>query len=205
MSDSRTDIAPDNLPTSDGQLARAAVRGDRSAFDVLVGRYQRQVTAAAYRLLNNIDDAREVAQEAFLRAFRRLKSLDKPDRFGGWMMRIVVNQALNFRRGRALRRTDSLSRREEASDRGELNLPDPAMPTPSENASAAELRQNMVDAMGELPEKQRMALTLFSIQKLPQKQVAEILGTSVEAVKWHVFTARKKLKEKFRDYFQVTP
>ncbi len=203
MSKDVRDATPDGLPTTDGELVRATLRGDRGAFDLLVGRYQRLATATAYRLLSNTDDALEVTQDAFLRAFQRLASLSKPERFGAWLTRIVVNQALNYRRGRALRQKESLTPLRlggEDNQRGELNIADTATASPEEEASAKELKEDIYDALGDLPEKQRMALVLFSVQKLPQKQVAEMLNMSVEAVKWHVFTARKKLKDRFRDY-----
>jgi RNA polymerase sigma-70 factor, ECF subfamily len=150
-----------------------------------------------------MDDALEVTQESFLRAYRRLSGLSTPERFQGWLLRIVYNQALNFRRGRALRKTsslDAISGAEQAEGRAELNLPDPSAPAPAQQASAKELQRRIERALAELPEKQRLALVMFSMQKMPQKDVAEALDISVEAVKWHVFTARKKLKEVLKDY-----
>jgi RNA polymerase sigma-70 factor (ECF subfamily) len=67
-------------------------------------------------------------------------------------------------------------------------------------ASGKEVQQMLGEFIDELPDMQRQALVLFSLQKMPQKEVAEVLGCSVEAVKWHVFTARKKLKERLRDH-----
>ena len=184
-----------------GRLVRAAVRGDLGAFDVLVARYQRQATAVAYRLLSNRDDAMEVTQDAFLKSFDKLKTLSKPNRFGPWLMRIVSNLALNRRRSRALRRAASLDAPlDDAEGRGERNLPDPRASSPMEIASSRELKEKIAAAIEELPEMQRQALVLFSIAKLPQKEVARQLGCSVQAVKWHVFTARKKLKETFKEY-----
>jgi len=145
----------------------------------------------------------EVTQDAFCRAYDKLASLSNPDRFGGWLLRTVTNQSLNRRRRRAVRRMSSLDAPAAAAredDRAEWNLADPAATTPADMACAAELKENIRDALDDLPEKQRAALVLFSIQKLPQKQVAEMLNMSVEAVKWHVFTARRKLKERFREY-----
>ena len=83
---------------------------------------------------------------------------------------------------------------------GRCNLPDPAAVNPGQAASAKELSQRIDEAMSQLSEKQRQALVLFSVKKMPQKEVASILGLSVEAVKWHVFTARKKLKDLLQDY-----
>src|SRR6476619_3414078 len=85
---------------SDGQLVTQALEGDRPAFDQLIVRYQRQAVAVSYRLLGNTQDALEVTQDAFLKAFTSLSSLQKPEAFGGWLMRIVSNLSLNFRRSR---------------------------------------------------------------------------------------------------------
>lgn len=185
----------------DGELVRAARRGDLGAFEVLVGRYQRQATAVAYRLLNNREDAMDVVQDAFLKAYERLASLSQPGRFGPWLLRIVSNLSLNFRRARALRRSESLDGGDGGDDsHGRLNRPDPHAADPPSLASADEMGRLLARAIEELPHMQRQALVLFSIEKMPQKDIAELLGCSVEAVKWHVFTARKKLKERFKDY-----
>jgi len=198
-----TDETSDRMAASDGVLAAAAAGGDRLAFDALVGRHQRRATQLAYRLLGNMDDALEVTQDSFLRAYRRLASLSAPEKFQAWLLRIVSNQALNYRRGRALRKSSSLDAPgggEQEDGRGELNLPDPSAPAPVQEASAKELQRQIQSALADLPEKQRLALVMFSIQKMPQKEVAQALDMSVEAVKWHVFTARKKLKDKLKDY-----
>lgn len=192
-----------NLPsTSDGDLVRATIRGDRRAFDALVRRHQRLATQVAFRLVGNSDDADEIAQEAFCRAFGKLKSLSEPHRFGGWLLRIVSNQALNFRRSRALRQTLRLADMGggQESDGTEATLPDKQALGPDELMAGRELGQRIGEVLAELPEKQRLSLVLFSMEKLPQKQIAEMLGISVEAVKWHVFAARKKLKLELKEY-----
>ena len=199
--DRRAPADPQGPGGDEALLVRVALGGDLGAFDKLVERYQRQATAVAYRLLNHRDDAMEVVQDAFLKAFDKLATLSKPERFGPWLMRITSNLALNRRRSRALRRTASLDNRpDDADGRGELNLPDPHAESPLEAASGKELKAKIAAAIDELPEMQRQALVLFSIAKLPQKEVAEQLGCSVQAVKWHVFTARKKLKEQLEEY-----
>lgn len=186
---------------SDGELVRSALRGDLGAFDRLVGRYQRQATAVAYRLLNHREDALEVVQDAFLKAYQKLSTLSERDRFGPWLLRIVSNLALNRRRSRALRRSASLEAIVEGSDgQGDNSPPDERAVGPDDAMSAQDVRSLLDRAIAELPEMQRKALTMFCIAQLPQKEIAEALGTSVEAVKWHVFTARRKIKEKLKDY-----
>jgi RNA polymerase sigma-70 factor (ECF subfamily) len=192
--------ASDNHDLPDAQLVRNVLRGQLSAFDDLVRRYQRRAVAVAYRLLSHREDAQEVAQDAFLKAYDKLPSLTQPERFGSWLLRIVSNLALNKRRWRSLRKATSLEAEqgEDTSLKGEL--PDGHGPSPLEVASGKEVQQMLGEFIDELPDMQRQALVLFSLQKMPQKEVAEVLGCSVEAVKWHVFTARKKLKERLRDH-----
>src|SRR5436305_8735104 len=91
------------MEASDGQLVQQVLAGQRASFDQLVQRYQRQAVAVSYRLLGSTHDASEVTQDAFLKAFASLGSLQKPEAFGGWLMRIVSNLSLNFRRGRKTR------------------------------------------------------------------------------------------------------
>ncbi|MFQ5805763.1 MAG: RNA polymerase sigma factor [Phycisphaerae bacterium] len=183
---------------SDAEFVRAARAGRRVAFDELVERYQRRAVSAAYRLLGNLHDALEVCQEAFIRAYRHLDSLEEGQRFGSWLLRIVTNLSLNFRRDRAVggRRVslddcvldDHGPRAEHLDQRPEAEL------------AASELRSVVQAAIAQLPEQQRTALVLFGFEQLPQKEVAAIMDCSVEAVKWHVFQARKKLREQLADY-----
>src|SRR5690349_24884203 len=91
------------MEPSDGQLVQQVLAGQRKGFDELVTRYQRQAVAVSYRLLGNTQDTMEVTQDAFLKAFTSLDSLQKPEAFGGWLMRIVSNLSLNYRRGRKTR------------------------------------------------------------------------------------------------------
>src|SRR3954465_8996262 len=94
----------DDAAPTDGQLVVRTNEGDRKAYDLLIARYQRQAVAVSYRLLGNTQDALEVSQDAFLKGFTSLSTLQKPEAFGGWLMRIVSNLSLNYRRSRKVRR-----------------------------------------------------------------------------------------------------
>src|SRR3954467_10692153 len=101
-----TDPAPrgnESGGPTDGQLVTQVLAGQRTCFDTLISRYQRQAVAVSYRLLGNTNDALEVSQDAFLKAFTSLDTLQKPEAFGGWLMRIVSNLSLNYRRSRKVR------------------------------------------------------------------------------------------------------
>jgi len=189
---------------ADRELVLAVLDGRREAFDELIRRYQRQAVAVSYRLLGNSHDALEVTQDAFLKAFTSLSTLQRPEAFGGWLMRIVSNLSLNFRRSR--------------KTRSQLPLDDLLGPSDTQQSEAAgasdwmvqngdpvhrleseEMGRRLKTALTQLPEKQRLAIVMFTIEQLPQKQVAVALQCSVEAVKWHVFQGRKKLRELLKD------
>ncbi len=177
-------------------LVLEAQRGDDDAFAELVRLYQRRAVSVAYRLLNNMEDASDVTQDAFVRAYRHLDQLDDPAKFGGWLLRVVSNLSLNYRRSRSIRRAVSLDDGHSFDDGDGSSLADRLAAPATDNTEA--LPQDTHDAVSQalatLPEKQRLALILFSVEGMPQKQVADILECSVELVKWNVFQARKKLR-----------
>jgi RNA polymerase sigma-70 factor (ECF subfamily) len=88
MEANASDPVPSGLSPSDGELVARSLKADRSAFDELIRRYQRQAVAVSYRLLGNSHDALEVTQDAFLKAYGSLATLQKAEAFGGWLMRI---------------------------------------------------------------------------------------------------------------------
>ena len=187
---------------ADAQAVARSLAGDMTSFDRLIEKYQRRAVAVSYRLLGNIDDAMDVCQEAFVRAFRSLGSLQEPERFGPWLMRIVSNLSLNYRRGRRTNLSLSTGDDEagiedlvtDRSSRGGHTAPDSLL--------RDELQRAITAAIGALPEQQRLSLILFAIEQLPQKEVAEILDCSVEMVKWNVFQARKNLKQALAEYIE---
>jgi RNA polymerase sigma-70 factor (ECF subfamily) len=184
---------------ADGDLVRKSLAGDRESFGRLVDRWQKRAAGLAYRLLGNRDDALEVCQEAFVRAWTHLGELKEPEKFGPWLMRAVTNRSLNFRRDRktAVSLDDVLSAE---SGRWEPAVPGRAGAEPGGEFAAGELSRAARAAIDRLPEKQRAALLLFSMEGLPQQEVARMLGSSVEAVKWHVFQARRKLREELKEF-----
>ncbi len=180
--------------------------GDSEAFATLVREYQRRAVSVAYRLLGNLEDAKDASQDAFVRAYERLGQLDDPSRFGPWLLRIVSNQALNFRRARKSKAAASLDNGmtvPEQARRPGTGLRITGGSESEAEALPAELQTAVTQAMERLPEKQRLALVLFSVEGMAQKQVAEVMECSVELVKWNVFQARKKLKEMLAEHISA--
>src|SRR5437868_6390241 len=157
------------MEPSDGQLVQQVLAGQRKAFDELVNRYQRQAVAVSYRLLGNTQDAMEVTQDAFLKAFTSLGSLQKPEAFGGWLMRIVSNLSLNYRRSRKIRQQlpldDALG--PQSGDAGDaagggsewMSRGD----DPVHALESREMGAKLMRALDDLPEKQRLAIIMFTM------------------------------------------
>jgi RNA polymerase sigma-70 factor (ECF subfamily) len=191
---------------TDGEFVVKALAGDRTAFDQLISRYQRQAVAVAFRLLGNTQDSLEVTQDAFLKAYRSLSTLEKPQAFGGWLMRIVSNLSLNYRRSRKNRRQLPLDDLLGAADSGHTEAGNSEWMArsgdPAKDLEGRELGEKLDAALKQLPDKQRQAILMFTVDELPQKDVAAALNCSVEAIKWHVFQGRKKLRELLKDQLQ---
>jgi len=164
------------------QAIEASRRGEREAFDRLVLRYQRDVYRLCYRFVNNHEDANDLAQEVFLRAWRAIPRFRGQSSFSTWLYRIAVNACLNFR---ALRRP--------ATQELPEALPDPVPGAEARLESDDEARR-VRTAVARLPEKQRATLILKVYHDLTHEQVAEILGSSVGTVKANLFHALGNLR-----------
>jgi RNA polymerase sigma-70 factor (ECF subfamily) len=175
---------------SDSEEIRRAQEGDREAFSGLVRRYQRRVYATAYRVVGNHSDADDLSQEAFLRAYRALRSFDGRSDFFTWLYRIVINLALNHLRSVQRRRTSPLE---------DGRLPagwDQSATDPRRTAEAKDLYRRVGAAIETLPPSLRVTVVLALIEELPHKQVGEILGCSEGTIAWRVNQARKLLRQR---------
>ena len=171
------------LREDDRQAILACQRGEREAFDRLVERYQRDVYRLCFRYVNNHHDANDMAQEAFLKAFRALPSFRGDSSFSTWLYRIAVNTCLNFRQSR---RAPYEPLSEELPD-----LRPPVALSIEEGERAASVRA----AVAKLPEKQRATLILKLYHELTHEEVARILGSSVGTVKANLFHALNNLRK----------
>ena len=174
------------------RLVEASQAGSRGAFDELVRMYQRRAMGVAVRLLGNAEEAGEAVQAGFVRAYLNIGKLKEPKRFEVWLLRIVTNAAISQRRA-AKRRKEKIKI---ANAYGE----DKKAISPVEKGIAEELKEAMQRAMLKLSKKEAKAIALFGLEDLSQSQVAEIMGCSVEAVRWYVFRARQKLKTLLKEY-----
>jgi RNA polymerase sigma-70 factor, ECF subfamily len=186
--------------TDDRTLVQATLDGHRAAFDLIVERYRRSVYQVCFRFVGNHEDASDLAQDAFIRAYRAIGKFKGDSALGTWLYRIAVNVSLNRL---ALKRPPLESLDAGADPRGEEGragpierglLEDTSGERPDEPVMRAERAAIVKAAIARLPEKQRATLILRVYHELPHEEIAHMLGSSVGAVKANFFHALQNLK-----------
>ena len=171
------------LRVDDREAVEACQKGQREAFDPLVERYQRDVYRLCYRYVNDPQDANDMAQEVFLKAYRAIGRFRGESSFSTWLYRIAVNTCLNFR---SSRRPGG----EELSD----SVPDGHAGV-LDTMVADERARRVREAVTRLPEKQRATLILKVYHELTHEEVAAVVGSSVGTVKANLFHALGNLRK----------
>ena len=184
-------------PETDEQLVRKAQLDDERAFGELVHRYESKVYSLALKMLRNPEDAEDVLQDTFLRAYRGIKSFQGNSTFSTWIYRITANSALMRLRRKHLP-TVSIDDADERE--APINIADWA-PGPVEQLLTQETQQAMNDAVQSLPPEFRQVFVLRDIEELSNSEVAEILDLSVAAVKSRLHRARLKVRDRLTPYF----
>jgi RNA polymerase sigma factor (sigma-70 family) len=178
---------------SDGALVAGAKRGDTRAFEKLVSRHEQRVLAVAQRITNNREDAEDVAQESFHKAFLYLDDFQEKSRFSTWLTRIAINEAFMLLR----RRRGVFEVLPENPDDGMKSSSEAFVdqsPNPEESCSQRERKQLLTEAINCLSPTIRTAILLRDIEERSVKETAQILGASITAVKARVFQGRRKLR-----------
>jgi RNA polymerase sigma-70 factor (ECF subfamily) len=179
----RTPAADTRAYSEEREAIAACLAGDRDAFGLLVERHQRGVYRLCYRYLNNHEDASDLAQETFIKAYRALGRFRGESSFATWLFRIAVNACLNFRAARG-REAEELP--EALADTG---------PSVAERLVFRQQANRVQEAVGRLPPKQRATLILKVYHEMSHEQVAGVLGTTVGTVKANLFHALGNLRK----------
>jgi RNA polymerase sigma-70 factor (ECF subfamily) len=163
-------------------LVQAVQEGDEVAFGVLVDRYLDSAYVTALSVLRNAHDAEDAVQGAFIRALERIDQLKPGSPFGPWFYRVLRSTCLNLRRREALRSHDDIP----VSAAGGRD--------PEQDLQRELTRERVIGALGELPEMQRLAVTLYDLEGYSHQEIAEILGIAVGTSRAHVHHARRTLR-----------
>jgi RNA polymerase sigma-70 factor (ECF subfamily) len=183
-------------------LVRRAQGEDTDAYDQLVRRYQERVYATVYHMTSNHEDAHDLVQETFIKAFRALKSFKGDSSFYTWVYRIAVNKTINFLKQRKNRVHVSLN----DVDFNAENDPDlvalVSEKTPRRDLNLLELQEKLNGAMLKLSEHHRMVVTLHDIQGLSHEEIGKIMDCNVGTVRSRLFYARQQLQAYLSEYLK---
>ena len=195
-------VAPSATRAEEDEFVRKAQQGDLAAYDELVRRYQERVYATVYHMTSNHEDANDLAQEAFIKAYQALKSFKGGSSFYTWVYRIAVNKTINFLKQRKNRAAMSLN----DLDFNAENDPDLVAlvsdKTPRRDAALSELQKKLNEAMQKLSEQHRLVVTLHDVQGLAHEEIAEIMDCNVGTVRSRLFYARQQLQGYLIDYLK---
>lgn len=179
---------------TDTDIIEKVKNGDDQAFEELVVRYQNKIYNLALRMTGNADDAFDMTQEAFVRAWRGLETFQFESSFSTWLYRLASNLCIDFLRSQKRRRTVPLVFEEDGEEK-QYDLPDPH-PEPEAVVLAAEEQRVLEQALNELEPEYRQIITMRVIDDLSYTQIAQILGVKEGTVKSRLSRARERLRKK---------
>ena len=165
--------------------------GRPEAYEYLVSKYLKRVISVAWGIVRNADDAEDLAQEAFVRAYENIHRFRTGDPFGPWIYRIVTNLSLDVVKHRSRVRQEALTEMEEAERRDRADLP----------AQSNEIASRIDSALQSLPEMQRLVARLHLVEEFSHTEIAQMLNLNEGTVRSHLSLARRKLREQLADVY----
>ena len=183
-------------------LVRRAQSEDMRAYDLLVRRYQERIYATVYHMTSNHDDANDLAQETFIKAFRALKTFKGDSSFYTWIYRIAVNKTINFLKQRKNRVQISLNDVDFNAEHDPDLVALTSERTPRRDLNLSELQEKLNEAMLKLSEHHRMVVTLHDVQGLSHEEIGKIMDCNVGTVRSRLFYARQQLQAYLSDYLK---
>jgi RNA polymerase sigma-70 factor (ECF subfamily) len=189
-------------PPEEMELVRRARRGDLPAYDELVRRYQERIYATVYHMTTNHEDANDLAQEAFIKAFQALRSFKGGSSFYTWIYRIAVNKTINFLKQRRNKSQMSLDDLDFNAEHDPDLVALVSEKTPRREVGLAELQEKLNAAMLRLSEPHRLVVTLHDVQGLSHEEIAEIMDCNIGTVRSRLFYARQQLQAYLSDYLK---
>jgi len=168
------------IRNDDSELVKLCLAGDKLSFGLLVDKYQKPIFNIIYRMCHNLEDARDIAQRVFIRAFQRLDTFDCNKKFFSWLCRIAINESLNF-----LKQQKKMVEIPVSMPIGEKG--------PEQMLDGNEQREQMRKALMEIESKYRILIILKHFQNFSYDQMSEIMHLPVKTIKSRLYSARQKL------------
>ncbi len=183
-------------------LVSASREGDMAAYDQLVRRYQVRIYATIYHMTSNHEDANDLAQETFIKAYSALKTFKGDSSFYTWVYRIAVNKTINFLKTRKNKTQLSLNDLDFNAEHDPDLLALVSEKTPRRDAALKELQEKLNAALLKLSETHRLVVTLHDVQGLSHEEIAEIMDCNTGTVRSRLFYARQQMQGWLADYLK---
>ncbi len=186
--------------TPDTELVQRARGGDAQAYGELVQRHHRRVYQLVYNMTSNHQDAEDLTQDAFVRAFRALDRFKGDSSFFTWVYRIAINRSINFIKSRRLRQAISLDDMDAGAERDPAYVELRSRESPVRDVGLAEVQKRLNEALLTLSEKHRTVAVMHDIQGMPHEEIAKIMKCSIGTVRSRLFYARQHLQRELKEF-----
>ena len=193
---------PVSDPQAEQRLVKGARTGDLEAYDSLVRRYQERIYATIYHMTANHEDATDLAQETFIKAYQALKSFKGDSSFFTWVYRIAVNKTINFLKQRKNKTYMSLNDLDFNAEHDADLVALISERTPRREVNLIELQEKLNAAMQKLSEIHRLVVTLHDVQGLSHEEIGKIMNCNTGTVRSRLFYARQQLQAYLSDYLK---
>ncbi len=198
----RESTPPDPTEVDEKVLVARARGGDMGAYDGLIRRYQERIYATVYHMTSNHEDANDLTQESFIKAYQALKSFKGGSSFYTWIYRIAVNKTINFLKQRKNHVSMSLNDLDFNAEHDPDLVALVSDNTPRRDVGLTELAEKLNAAMQKLSEHHRLVVTLHDVQGLSHEEIAKIMDCNVGTVRSRLFYARQQLQAYLSDYLK---
>jgi len=194
------EIPEEETGPDDQELVFRAQRGDMSAFEELAERYHGKIYGLTYNMTSNREDAEDLTQEVFVKAFEALPRFKGKSSFYTWVYRIAVNKTINYRKKRNRKRTLSLDQFDQDIKTDDVYHDLTTKGSPLRNISLSELQEKLNEALQHLSEKHRTVVVMHDMQGIPHEEIAKVVGASVGTVRSRLFYARRQMQTELSEF-----
>jgi RNA polymerase sigma-70 factor (ECF subfamily) len=195
-------MGPGGTPPDDPDAAMVAavLDGDPEAYRVLVERYERRIYHVVYGMVRSPEDAKDLAQDAFIKAFQNLHRFRLESKFYTWLCRIAMNVAIDHLRKQKHRRHSEFDDSRGGSEGAQVVRLHSAKDDPAANVARSQLNKTIMDAVETLPDDQKQVLILRELEDMPYKEIAEVLAIPEGTVMSRLYYARRRLQEMLAEH-----
>ena len=210
MADSTQPLETNSAATAAGAevpedvLVHRVRRGDLKSYDELVKRYQERIYATIYHMTSNHEDANDLAQDSFIKAYQALGSFKGGSSFYTWLYRIAINKTINFLKQRRNKHHISLNDLDFNAEHDPDLVALISDKTPQREVNLSELQQKLNEALLKLSEPHRMVVVLHDVQGVSHEEIAELVGCNIGTVRSRLFYARQQLQGYLAEYLNPT-